>query len=269
VPDNALTPLAEAIARVRARIAAAARRAGRGPDEITLVAVTKTFPVDTLLQAYQLGLRDLGENRVEEAEEKISDFRFKISDYRPATNDERPISNLQSPPSVLCPPPSDLRFHMIGHLQSRKAREAVALFDVIHSVDSVRLAQKLSRLCVEAGRVLPVLLECNVSGEESKYGFASLADAEVEAIVALPGVRVEGLMTMAPMVNDPQQARPIFAALRQMAEHLSARFGAERFRHLSMGMTDDFEVAIEEGATIVRIGRALFGERHDECALAS
>lgn len=253
MPDDVLIPLAEAIARVKDRMAAAARRAGRNPAEITLVAVTKTFPVETLLQAYQLGLRDLGENRVEEAQKKIPDFRFQIS-------------NFHLPPSTFDFSPSNPCFHMVGHLQSRKAREAVTLFDMIHSVDSIKLAQKLNRLCVEAGRVLPILLECNVSGEEDKYGFKLLADADVEAILSLPGVRVAGLMTMAPIVDDPPQTRPVFAALRRMAEQLSARFGAEHFKHLSMGMTDDFEVAIEEGATMVRIGRALFGERRDQCA---
>jgi hypothetical protein len=154
---------------------------------------------------------------------------------------------------------------MIGHVQSRKAREAAALFDSIQSVDSVKLALKLSRLCVESGRVMPILLECNVSGEDSKYGFAALKEtgffAAVETLVALPGVRVDGLMTMAPVVADPEQARPVFVALRELAAQLAARFGAEHFSQLSMGMTDDFEVAIEEGATMVRVGRALFGER--------
>jgi len=244
--------LAEAIAFVQERIAAAARRAGRKRDGVTLVAVTKTLPVEIVLRAYQLGLCDFGENRVEEAVDKISNFKFQIP------NCQSPVSNLQSPVS-------NLHFHMIGHLQSRKARDAVALFDSIQSVDSVKLAQKLSRLCVEAGRVMPILLECNVSGEESKYGFVPLKEAgffaEIETIVALPGVRVDGLMTMAPIVPDPEQARPVFVALRELAERLSARFGAEHFSQLSMGMTDDFEVAIEEGATMVRVGRALFGER--------
>jgi pyridoxal phosphate enzyme (YggS family) len=232
--------LADTIPIVRERIAAAARRAGRDPASVTLVAVTKTVPAEVVWQAYQLGLRDFGENRVEEAGGKfaICDLRFAIP---------RP------------------RFHMIGHLQSRKAREAIELFDSIHSVDSLKLADKLSRLCIELGRVMPVLLECNVSGEASKYGFSTFLErdglATVETILALPGLRVEGLMTMAPLVSDPEQARPVFVALRHLGQRCAARFGVEHFKHLSMGMTDDFEVAVEEGATMVRVGRALFGER--------
>ncbi len=248
--------LAEAVVRVRERIAAAARRAGRDPAHITLVAVTKTVSVERMAQAYQLGLRDLGENRVEEAAHKIPALKWQLSSLI------SPSLSSPNPPSPNLPSPH-LRIHMIGHLQSRKAREAIGLFDMIHSVDSVRLAEKLSRLCVEVGRVMPILLECNVSGEASKYGFAALTDphflAGVETMLNLPGVRVEGLMTMAPVVSDPEQTRPVFAALRQVSEQLAVRFGAGYFKHLSMGMTDDFEVAIEEGATLVRIGRALFG----------
>ena len=245
--------LAENIARVRERIAAACARSGRNLSEVTLVAVSKTCPAEIVTEAYRLGLRHLGENRVEEAREKISKVRSQISN---STSDLR----LQT---------SELRWHLVGHLQSRKAAEAVALFDVIHSVDSVKLANKLSRLCLEAERVMPVLLECNVSGEESKYGFpaATAADkacwmAGVEAILAEgSGVRVEGLMTVAPIVSQTQDARPVFRALRQLRDELASRFPQTNWRHLSMGMTDDFEIAIEEGATLVRVGRAIFGER--------
>ncbi len=277
-PDAGLY-LANAVSRVMERIAAAAHRAGRDPARVTLVAVTKTFPAETVALAYQAGLREFGENRVEEAAEKIPRLKSLISnpsttlrtglqsfDYAPwpgsqSRQDRPPILRLRSGQA------STPRFHMIGHLQSRKARQAVALFDLIHSVDSASLARKLSRLCEESGRVMPVLLECNVSGEAAKYGFAASAStffAEVETIVALPGLRVQGLMTMAPIVSDPEQARPVFAALRRLSEQLAERLGAEHFGQLSMGMSDDFEVAVEEGATIVRVGRALFGERHDE-----
>jgi uncharacterized pyridoxal phosphate-containing UPF0001 family protein len=154
-------------------------------------------------------------------------------------------------------------------LQSRKTREAIALFDIVQSVDSVRLADKLSRLCVEAGRVMPILLECNMSGEQSKYGF-SLAQpdswkpwfAEVETLLALPGVRVEGLMTVAPLASNPEEVRPVFRALRALRDEWAAHFPQASCHHLSMGMTDDLDIAVEEGATIVRVGRALFGERH-------
>lgn len=236
--------LAENISRVRARITAACSRARRDPSEVVLVAVSKTFTAGMVLEANHLGLGDFGENRVEEAEEKISNVN-------------------QAPHRQ-----TEIKWHLVGHLQSRKAREAVELFDVIHSMDSVKLADKLSRLCVEAGRVMPILLECNVSGEVSKYGFPLSTAAErerwwadVEAILKLSGVRVEGLMTVAPIVADPNGARPFFYALRRLRDDLSARFPQADWRHLSMGMTDDFEVAIEEGATMVRIGRAIFGER--------
>jgi PLP dependent protein len=248
--------LADNIAQVQERIAAACARSGRALSEVTLVAVSKTCPAEIVTEAYRLGLRHLGENRMEEAREKISKVRLQIS------------NSISRPPGVRLQT-SELRWHLVGHLQSRKAAEAVALFDVIHSVDSVKLANKLSRLCIEAGRVMPVLLECNVSGEESKYGFpvVTAADkarwiADVEAILAEgPGVRVEGLMTVAPIVSQAQDARPVFRALRQLRDELVSRFPQTNWRHLSMGMTDDFEIAIEEGATLVRVGRAIFGER--------
>jgi PLP dependent protein len=240
--------LAENIKDVRAHITAACARAGRHPSEVTLVAVSKTFPAQAVLEAYRLGLRDFGENRVEEAGEKIPNLKSLISNQKSA-----------------------IKWHLVGHLQSRKAREAVGLFDVIHSVDSVKLADKLGRLCVEAGRVMPILLECNVSGEASKYGFPLSTAAErerwrpeVEAILKLPGVCVEGLMTVAPRVADPNETRPFFRTLRQLHNDLAARFPQADWRHLSMGMTDDFEIAIEEGATMIRIGRAIFGERRQE-----
>jgi pyridoxal phosphate enzyme (YggS family) len=245
--------LAQNVERVQERIARACARAGRSPAGVTLVAVSKTFSAEAIAEAYHLGLRDFGENRVEEAERKIPNVKCQIS-------------NLQAIESAS--PQSLVTWHLVGHLQSRKAREAVGLFDVIHSVDSVKLADKLSRLCAEAGRVMPILLECNVSGEEAKYGFRVVTAvdkarwmAEVEAILALPGVRVEGLMTVAPIVADAEDARPVFRTLRELRDELAARFPQVGWRHLSMGMTDDFEVAIEEGATLVRIGRAIFGER--------
>jgi pyridoxal phosphate enzyme (YggS family) len=153
-------------------------------------------------------------------------------------------------------------FHMIGHLQSRKANDAVVLFDRVHSVDSVKLAQRLSRFSTKP---LPILLEVNVSGEESKYGFDGARRDElfsaVEAIRQLPGLRLDGLMTMAPVVESAEQARPIFRTLRELRDEMARRCPGLELPQLSMGMTDDFEVAIEEGATLVRIGRAIFGER--------
>ena len=246
-----MASLADNVTSVQEHIAAACVRAGRHPSEVTLVAVSKTFPAEAVLEAYRLGLRDFGENRVQEAGEKIPNLKSLVS-------------NLQSPTS-------DLRWHLVGHLQSRRAREAVDLFDAIHSVDSVKLADKLNRLCMEAGRVMPILLECNVSGEASKYGFPLSTAverarwwADVEAILKMPRVCVEGLMTVAPLVAAPDETRPFFRALRQLRDDLAAQFPQVGWRHLSMGMTDDFEVAIEEGATMIRVGRAIFGERRRE-----
>jgi pyridoxal phosphate enzyme (YggS family) len=234
-----MTSLQDNLRAVQDRIAAAAARAGRDPTEVTLVAVTKTQPPEVILEAYELGLRHYGENRVEEAEAKVDGL------------------------------PADISWHMIGHVQSRKAKRVVPLFRMVHSVDSAKLARRLDRFAQELTEPLPVLLECNVSGEASKYGFAASKWAEdeaqreallvaIEEIVALPNLRVQGLMTMAPIVSDPELARPVFARLRQLRDELAAVFRPLVWQHLSMGMTDDFEVAIEEGATLVRVGRAIF-----------
>jgi len=247
---------------VQRRMAEAAGRAGRDPAEITLVAVTKTFTVDHIQAAYGLGVRHIGENRVGEAAEKI------------------PIVNQWLEEHALPP----LTWHMVGHLQSRKARDAIQLFDVIHSLDTLKLARRLDSLLSSSppglggkeggreGKTMPVLLEANVSGEESKYGFGLDRWGEdkkqqehffavVGEMLALSHVEVQGLMTMAPIVADPEEARPFFRRLRRLRDALAERFPGGHWRHLSMGMTDDFEVAIEEGATMVRIGRAIFGER--------
>jgi PLP dependent protein len=203
-----------------------------------LVAVSKMQSAETVAAAYAAGIRLFGENRTEEAAGKTE-----------------AVARLVSPEAA----PD---WHMIGHLQSRKAADALAWATMIHSVDSVKLAQRLSRLCQEQQREVPILLEVNVSGEASKYGFfpGELIQA-VALITALPGLSVQGLMTMAPMAPDPELARPVFAGLRTLRNELTQHAGASARAswHLSMGMTDDFEVAIEEGATIVRIGRAIFG----------
>jgi PLP dependent protein len=238
--------IASNIAAVRERIAAAARRAGRDPAAITLVAVTKTHPPELVAQAIAAGAADLGENRVQEAATKIA----ALDAYREA-----------------------VRWHLIGHLQRNKARPAAELFDLVHSVDSLRLAEALARQ-LTPGRRLPVLLQVNVSGEASKEGFdlpgglenRQALDAllpDMEQIVALPGLAVRGLMTVAPIVDTPEQARPVFRRLRELRDALARRFPQASWDELSMGMTDDFEAAIAEGATIVRVGRAIFGERLD------
>jgi pyridoxal phosphate enzyme (YggS family) len=154
-------------------------------------------------------------------------------------------------------------WHMVGHLQSRKARQAIELFDIVHSIDSVKLAQRLDSLAAERECVLPILIEVNVSGEATKYGFSLFdrvgLDEAISQIVELPHLRVEGLMTVAFIARDVEEVRPVFARLRGLRDELGSRFPRRAWSQLSMGMTDDFEVAIEEGATIVRIGRAIFG----------
>lgn len=239
--------LNERLRFVREQIAAACRAAGRSPDTVTLVAVSKTHPPELVAAAWQAGQTDFGENRPEEAVEKIAAVRAKL-------------------------PGAPVRWHMIGHIQSRKARLVLSRFVLIHSVDSLRLASKLSRLAQDAGETLDVLLEMNTSGEASKYGWqvagweesATLRQTlweDVRQIQALPGIRVRGLMTMAPIVAEAEQARPTFAGLRRLRDALAESFPQLDWSQLSMGMTDDFPVAISEGATIVRIGRAIFGPR--------
>lgn len=227
---------------VEGRIHAAAEMAGRDPGEITLVAVSKTFPVEMILAAYGLGVRHIAENRVEEASRKIPQVRSRLSGE-----------------------PAGLIWHMVGHLQSRKVKDAAALFDFVQSVDSAALARRLDERSSALGKTLPVLLEVNVSGEASKYGLASEPRenlfAIVDEVLRLPHLDVQGLMTVAPIVNVPDDARPVFRALGELRNELRARFPGRAWKHLSMGMTDDFEIAIAEGATIVRIGRAIFGER--------
>jgi len=242
-----MTDVASNLARVQERIAEAALRVGRDPAEITLVAVTKTHPPEVIVAAYQAGARHFGENRAEEGAAKIPVVHAAISGPHPT-------------------------WHMVGHVQSRKAGMVAMHFDCVHSVDRLKLALRLSRFAREAGGTLPVLLECNISGEESKFGF-DLRDWERDAvkqetffaavgeILALPALSVAGLMTMAPFVADPETVRPVFASLCALRDVLRERFPAHDWQHLSMGMTDDFEVAIEEGATMVRVGRAIFGRR--------
>jgi pyridoxal phosphate enzyme (YggS family) len=223
---------------VRERIAAAARRAGCDPAGIRLLAVSKGQTVESVREAYDSGLREFGENYLEEAEPKIRTLDLSI------------------------------RWHMIGHVQSRKAKGVASRFPIVHSVDSPALAGRLSRFASEQGKTVEILFECNVSGEATKYGFAaadpSVWDAlirEWEPILSLPGLAVAGLMTMAPYSEDPETSRPVFRRLRELRDRIRRDLAPSAGRELSMGMSDDFEQAIEEGATIVRIGRALFGPR--------
>lgn len=226
-----MSNIADNIQRIQERIAAAAERAGRGVDEITLVAVSKTVEPGRVEQALSAGLTLFGESKIQEARAKI------------------PLISGRA------------RWHMVGHLQSNKARDAVELFELIHSVDTVKLAGELNKWAEHAGKTQPILLEVNVSGEASKFGLKPDALEEaLRQISALPRLEVQGLMTIAPYAEDAGKARPYFRQLYDLRD----QFG---LTHCSMGMTHDFEVAIEEGATLVRIGTAIFGERNkDETA---
>jgi len=229
--------IAANLERVRARIAAAAGRAGRDPREVTLVAVTKSFPAEVVRMAVAAGLLDIGENRVQEARDK----RALLADLGGA------------------------RWHLVGHLQRNKAGLALQLFDWVHSVDSLELAQVLERRAAQVERTVPVLLEINVAGEETKFGFRlhrlETLFSAVEAMLVLPHLRLEGLMTVAPIAAAAEAVRPVFRRLYELRDLLRRRYPEAPWTHLSMGMTDDYEVAVEEGATMVRLGRALFGER--------
>ncbi len=237
--------IAESLARIRERIAEAALRAGREPASAGLVAVSKTFPAEAARDAYAAGQRDFGENRIEEALPKLAEIG----------------------------PLPDLRWHLIGHLQSRKTSDFGGEFALIHSVDTLKLATRLSaRAIAQARPPQDILLECNVSGEAAKEGFAvagwerdtaiqNAFLAEAARICALPGARVRGLMTLAPIVADPAEARPFFGSLRALRDLLQERIPGLDAPVLSMGMTDDFEAAIAEGSTLLRIGRAIFGAR--------
>ncbi len=225
--------LAENLAHVRARIVEAAQRVGRDPAEVTLVAVSKTKPLELVEMAYNLGVTDFGENRVQEALPKIEHFH-----------------------------PQGLHWHLIGHLQSNKAGKVVGPFSCIHSVDSLHLAQVLSRHAQEQGISLSILLQVNVAGEISKEGISPTeARTVAKQIAALPSLQIEGLMTVAPLVSNPEEVRPVFRELRLLRDHLHDEIPAGSWTQLSMGMTDDYAIAIEEGATLVRVGRAIFGQR--------
>jgi PLP dependent protein len=229
-PD--IADIAANLVRLRERVARSAERSGRRADEIRLVGVSKTFPVEAIRAAFDAGLRHFGENRVQEMQEK-----------RPVLSD------------------LDATWHFIGHLQSNKARLAVQLFDRIDSVDSLSLAQKLDSAAGELGKRLPVLIEVHVGGEATKSGVGE-ADLRTlaETIAALPHLDLHGLMTVPPYREDPEAVRPYFRKLRELRDGLSQRLG-RRSVALSMGMSHDFEVAIEEGATEIRPGTALFGAR--------
>src|SRR5205823_4154452 len=223
--------IAENLARVRREIVEAAAKAGRGPGEIELVAITKAHPAEKVREAIDAGQRLFGESRVQEARAKIPEL------------------------------PSSLRWHFVGHLQKNKIRHALPLFELIHSIDSLALAQDMNRIAEEDGLHPRVLVEVNVAGEGSKFGFTpEKLRGEMEELLALPRLSVLGLMCIPPIAEEAEASRKYFVALREERDRLQTEFHVD-LAQLSMGMTQDFAVAVEEGATLVRVGTAIFGER--------
>jgi pyridoxal phosphate enzyme (YggS family) len=223
--------IAENLEHVRAQIADAAKKKGRSPDDVELVAISKTHDAEKVHKAYEAGQILFGESRVQEARAKI------------------PLL------------PSGLRWHFVGHLQKNKIRHALPLFELFHSVDSLALAQEMNRIANEDGMHPRVLLEVNVAGEGSKFGFKpETVRAEMESLLALPRLSIEGLMTIPPLAEKAEASREFFAQLREFRDALEKEFDL-KLPLLSMGMTNDFTVATEEGATLVRVGTAIFGER--------
>jgi len=223
--------IAENLARVRQEIVEAAAKAGRGPGEIELVAITKAHPAEKVREAIDAGQRLFGESRVQEARTKIPEM------------------------------PSNLRWHFVGHLQKNKIRHALPLFEMIHSVDSLALAQDMNRIAEEEGLHPRVLLEVNVAGEGSKFGFTpDKLREQMEGLLALPRLSILGLMCIPPIANEAAASRKYFVQLRELRDSLQTEFRVD-LTQLSMGMTQDFWIAVEEGATLVRVGTAIFGER--------
>lgn len=226
--------IAKNLAELHKGIEIAAGKVGRNPEEIKLVAVTKTVGLERIKEALEAGVTVVGENRVQEAKSKY--------DYLP----------------------QDIEWHLIGSLQTNKVKQAVSMFNLIHSVDRRPLAEEISKQSLKMDKIMDILIQINISGEESKHG-ADLAEAEelVRYTAALPGVKVKGLMTIAPFVDDPEETRPVFRGLKRVQEDLKAKnIPGIELDYLSMGMTNDFMVAIEEGANIIRVGSGIFGERN-------
>lgn len=228
-----MVAIAENVRRVKERLALAAERAGRRPEEVKLIAVTKNVPVEAIRAALAAGVRAVGENRVQEAQQKVAVLGKGVE------------------------------WHFIGHLQTNKVKYLVDWADLIHSLDRLRLAEELEKQGARTGRKWDVLVQVNLTGEASKFG---LAPQEVrpflEKVVAFPHLRVVGLMTIGPLTHDPEETRPVFRRLREFAAELAAEgWPGVKMEHLSMGMSSDFEVAVEEGATMVRVGTAIFGPR--------
>jgi PLP dependent protein len=226
-----MTSVAENLERVCEQVRQAAIKAARAVDQIELVAITKTHPAERVREAVQAGHRLFGESRVQEARAKIPEL------------------------------PSNLRWHFVGHLQKNKIRHALPLFELFHGVDSFGLAQEMSRIAAEEGMHPRMLLEINVAEEGSKFGFrAETLRAEIESLLALPRLSIEGLMCIPPLAEEAEASRKFFVQLRELRNSLEKEFDV-KLPHLSMGMTQDFWIAVEEGATLVRVGTAIFGER--------
>jgi pyridoxal phosphate enzyme (YggS family) len=238
--ETLVTRIRERYLATLERIAAAARTSGRDPESVHLVVVTKAQPLEVVQATVEAGVHLLGENYPEESVSKILFFG----------------------------PESGVEWHMIGHVQSRKARLVIEHFDLLQSLDSLKLAERLNRMAMETGRVLPVMLEFNVGGEESKYGWLAAYEKDwpmlypdIEAILGLENLQIRGLMTMPPLETDPEEARIYFRTLRLLRDHLAARYPQADWHDLSMGTSADYEVAVREGATLVRIGTAIVGPR--------
>jgi hypothetical protein len=226
---------------IRENVEAACAKADRPPEDVSLVAVTKAVDVETIKGLLDAGVADLGENRAQQLALRAAEIGAFLQRRR-------------------SPMPTPLRWHMVGHLQRNKVKVVLGCAEVIHSVDSLRLAEDINHRAEQMGRVAEVFLQVNCSQEEQKYGVAVAAATHLgELICTMPHVRLLGLMTMAPLVSDPEQARPAFVRLRELFEEMrNDKIGGESFRHLSMGMSQDYAVAVEEGATVLRIGTALF-----------
>jgi hypothetical protein len=226
-----MSQISDNLINIHSRMQDAAHRVGRQVLDVRLVAVSKTYPPAVIQEAWNAGQHVFGENRVQDALPKIAEL------------------------------PAEAEWHFIGHLQSNKIRKALPAFTLIHGVDNLELAQQINRIAGEMGLTANILLEINVSGEASKFGFSPADLREnLEGLLCLPNIRINGLMTMAPYSEDPETARPVFSKLRILRDELAAQSG-QALPELSMGMSGDFEVGIEEGATIVRIGSSIFGHR--------
>ena len=252
-------------ASIRERIDAAAKRAGRDPEEITLIAVSKTKPLEDIEELMASGVRDFGENKVQELAAKYDQIMEKAAggvygDFAGQAEAEKPEA-VQS--QGLEAEGKSVRFHLIGHLQRNKVKQVISRACLIHSVDSLRLAQEIEKEAEKQGLSVNVLVEVNIGAEESKSGTTPETAPElVRQIAELPHVHVKGLMCVAPIVEDPEEARPYFHRMKELAAEIDAMgLAGVSMKELSMGMTADFEVAVEEGATFVRVGTAIFGHR--------